>query len=188
VTAFEDFVNLELPQRAAMLTASNTGVTGDPNTSTLAKVKRAPEGAWFIDALTGSLWQKLDQNDPLSWRQRASGSGSSFTCPTGVAAGDAVYISGVGTVAAAGAGGAPTKDAIGVVSYKPSSTVAVIVQFGFVGSYSSLTPGDPVFINPSVPGKITSALPSTLGHKVQKMGHAITISAILVNVEVSVTL
>lgn len=188
MSAFEDFVNIELPQRAAMLTSANTGATGDPNASTLPKVKNAPKGTWFIDDVTGDLWQKLEQSDPTSWTLRASGSGTRFSCPTAVSAGDAVYVSGVGTVALANAGASPTHDAVGIVSYKPSSTEAIVVQLGVVGLYTGLTPGLPVFTNPTLPGKITQTVPTTLGYKVQKLGQAVSASAIIVSVEMSVTL
>ena len=73
-TLFETFVNLELPQRAVMLTDYNTsGYTGNPNSSVLAKINTAPVGTWFIDAATGDLWQKLVQTDPSSWVLRSSG-------------------------------------------------------------------------------------------------------------------
>jgi hypothetical protein len=69
MTAFEDFVNTELPQRATMLTSSNTGgFTGDPNGGGApAKVQVAPKGTWFLDDASGDLWQKLIQTTPTSW-------------------------------------------------------------------------------------------------------------------------
>lgn len=73
MSAFETFVNTELPQRAVMLTAYNTGgYTGDPRAATLDKIKFAPKGTWFIDEDTGDLWQKLVQLDPTAWVQRSS--------------------------------------------------------------------------------------------------------------------
>lgn len=73
-TAFETYIQAELPQRAVMLTNLNTsGFTGDPNTATLDKIKYAPKGTWFVDEVTGNLWQKLDQTDPHSWVNRSSG-------------------------------------------------------------------------------------------------------------------
>jgi len=72
-TSFEFFVNTELPQRAVMLTAYNTGgYTGDPRSATLDKIKYAPKGTWFIDEATGDLWQKLIQINPAAWVQRST--------------------------------------------------------------------------------------------------------------------
>jgi hypothetical protein len=75
-TAFEIFVNTELPQRAVMLTDLNTGgYVGNPNSAVLDKIKYAPKGTWFIDATSGNLWQKLEQTDPSSWVNRSTGGG-----------------------------------------------------------------------------------------------------------------
>lgn len=58
MTAFEDFVNLELPQRAVMLTFASTGYAGDPRLSVAPKINLAPIGTWFIDDNTEDVWQK----------------------------------------------------------------------------------------------------------------------------------
>ena len=49
MTAFEDFVNLELPRRSAFLTVAITGFDGDPNDAGApAILKGAPTGSWYL--------------------------------------------------------------------------------------------------------------------------------------------
>lgn len=85
MSLFEDFVSIELPQRAVMLTDANTGgYVGNPNSAVLDKIRFAPKGTWFIDALTGDLWQKLLQSDPSSWVSRGAGGSSEVAARTNI--------------------------------------------------------------------------------------------------------
>lgn len=66
MTAFEDFVNLELPRRSAFLTYEITSYDGDPNDgSAPAILQGAPKGTWFLQQ-TGSIY----------WRKRTSAADS----------------------------------------------------------------------------------------------------------------
>lgn len=66
MTAFEDFVNLELPRRSAFLTYEITSYDGDPNSgSAPAILQGAPKGTWFLQQ-TGSIY----------WRKRTSAADS----------------------------------------------------------------------------------------------------------------
>ena len=48
MTAFEDFVNTELPRRSALLTVENSGVDEDPNASTAPIITGAPVSANLV--------------------------------------------------------------------------------------------------------------------------------------------
>jgi hypothetical protein len=175
MSQFEDFVNLELPQRAVMLTSANTsGYMGDPNLSGLAKMNYAPEGTWFIDDSSGNLWQKLIQTNPTSWTNRSAGGGTS-TDPNLVAAnclapdlvGDLVYITGAmvsGRVQVTRAD--PTDRAkmpvMGMIESKASNTVCTI-RIGGMSSvgYTGLTPQGRLFVGDS--GRMVQTLPTRPG-------------------------
>lgn len=67
MSAFEDFVNLELPRRPVMLTQSITGFDGDPNTGgPPALVANAPLGSFFLRA-TGTVLYKKNSSSPGTW-------------------------------------------------------------------------------------------------------------------------
>lgn len=60
MTAFEDFVNLELPQRPVMLLSGDVGYTGDPNGGGApAILQGAPAGTFFLDESSTILWRKF---------------------------------------------------------------------------------------------------------------------------------
>jgi len=66
MTAFEDFVNLELPRRSAFLTYEITSYDGNPNSgSAPAALQGAPKGTWF-----------LQQTGTIFWRKRTSAANS----------------------------------------------------------------------------------------------------------------
>jgi hypothetical protein len=58
MTAFEDFVNTELPRRSTMI--RGTSATGNPNDSVLPEVNNAPFGSWYLqdDTVPKILFQK----------------------------------------------------------------------------------------------------------------------------------
>lgn len=57
--AYEDFVNLELPRRSALLTYEITGYDGDPNdVSAPAILNFAPVGTWFFENTQKLYWRK----------------------------------------------------------------------------------------------------------------------------------
>jgi hypothetical protein len=59
MTAFEDFVSIELPQRPVLIKGA-TDATGDPNTSVIPKVVNAPMGTYYLqdDVDPKQLWQR----------------------------------------------------------------------------------------------------------------------------------
>lgn len=72
MTAFEDFVNLELPRRSAHLTKTITDWDADPNDGGApAVVKNAPLGAWFREETAGVWWRKTEG----VWEAAGGGSG-----------------------------------------------------------------------------------------------------------------
>ena len=72
MSAFEDFVNLELPRRAALLTVAITGFDGDPNVGPPAIISGAPVGTYYQQETPVTLWRK--QPD-LSWKDEDAGGG-----------------------------------------------------------------------------------------------------------------
>ena len=60
MTAFEDFVNLELPRRPVMLTVANTGYDADPNAGGAPDtLKLAPIGSFYLQETPVTIYQKL---------------------------------------------------------------------------------------------------------------------------------
>lgn len=81
MTAFTDYVNLELPKRTVLFTQLNTGYAGDPNVSVHPGINGAPQGSLFIDS-TGPRYKfyvKQQQFVSASWEEIGSGSGLDFT-------------------------------------------------------------------------------------------------------------
>lgn len=104
MTAFEDFVNAELPKRTVMLTLANTGASGDPNlVVSNPQVNDAPIGTFFKDDLTNDLWNKDGPGatewspsdlvfDPNAIHVNAAGEVSGLTLKATPAAGDHVLL------------------------------------------------------------------------------------------------
>jgi len=66
---FESFITTELPLRPALLTETLTGETGNPNSVVgNVLVNNATIGTFFLDAVSGDLWQKLDITS-TSWEK-----------------------------------------------------------------------------------------------------------------------
>jgi len=74
MTAFEDFVNLELPRRRTLLTLGNTGgYDGDPNdVAAPAIIQGAPLGTWFRENTAGIWWTKTE----TVWEETGAGGAS----------------------------------------------------------------------------------------------------------------
>lgn len=68
MTAFEDFVNLELPKRPVM-TKGAIDATGDPNVSILPQVTGAPIGTFYLqdDVTPRQLWQRIEPPPSGTW-------------------------------------------------------------------------------------------------------------------------
>lgn len=75
MTAFEDFLQLELPRRSALLTLGITGYDGDPNDGGAPSIiQNAPFGTWFREETLARWWRKTE----TVWEQQNVGGG-----PTG---------------------------------------------------------------------------------------------------------
>jgi hypothetical protein len=196
-TPFENFLNLEIPQRAVMLTGDNTeGYVGDPNYSLLNKINYSPKGTWFIDEATGTLWQKLVQSDPLSWTNRSVGGGSSVdpnltnaNCLASDIVGDLVYVTGniVGgriQVTEIDNTDSAKMPVFGMIETKASSTVCTVRTGGTsAGIYSGLVPQRRLFAGDN--GRLVQTVPArpSSGKKlVQPMGIATSSSVIFLRI------
>jgi len=71
MTAFEDFVNTELPQRPVLIKGA-TEATGDPRLSALPKVQGAPIGTLYLQYGTVDKWERTGP-DAADWIKRPSG-------------------------------------------------------------------------------------------------------------------
>ena len=82
MSAFENFVSLELPKRPAMLTLGNTGYDNDPNGgSAPGVIQNSPQGTLFFRT-TGNLLYVKDAAAAGTWALVGTGS----SCTTGVLA------------------------------------------------------------------------------------------------------
>lgn len=76
MSAFENFVNLELPKRPVMLSLANTGYDNDPNGGGApAVVQNSPQGTFFFRT-TGNLVYIKNTSSPGSWAAVGSGGGT----------------------------------------------------------------------------------------------------------------
>jgi hypothetical protein len=71
MSAFEDFVNLELPRRSAFLTKVITGHDANPNTAPPAILSGAPLGSWFREETAAKWWRKTE----ATWEEQNVGGG-----------------------------------------------------------------------------------------------------------------
>jgi hypothetical protein len=76
--AFEDFVNLELPRRSALLTKAITSYDADPNLGGApAIIQGAPLGTWFYEE-TANKWWRRKGAAPTTWSDQTSGGAAGF--------------------------------------------------------------------------------------------------------------
>ncbi len=108
--------------------------------------------------------------------------GEIYNCPAGVAVLDVVYISNPSEVDQAIANNSAKKFAIGIVTEKPSSTVARVLTTGKIVGFSGLTAGSPVFLSDSVLGGVTQVPPSGSGKWLQVLGMAADANALSLQV------
>jgi|GEM_PF-6186150 len=81
MSAFESFVNLELPRRSPHLTVEIVSYDDDPNlVGAPADLKNAPKGTWYMRETPDVIW----------YRKEVSGAGgaTSWVIPGGTGAGD----------------------------------------------------------------------------------------------------
>lgn len=75
MSAFEDFVNLELPKRPPMLTPANTGFDGDPNGGGVPGViANSPQGTFYFRT-TGEILYLKESSTPGTWTTVGTGGG-----------------------------------------------------------------------------------------------------------------
>lgn len=108
--------------------------------------------------------------------------GEIYNCPAGVSVLDVVYVSSPNEVDQAVANDPAKKFAIGIVTEKPSSTVARVLTVGKILGFSGLTAGIPVFLSDSVAGGITQSPPSGSGKWLQILGMAADANALSLQV------
>lgn len=197
MTAFESFVNLELPRRSAHLTVGIAGYDGDPNdVGAPAILKNSPQGTWYQRETPAIVWYRKQIGGAIgstSWTVPA-GSGSTTldfeaNCPSGAAVGDAVYVTGakvggVTQVATVDITDYNKMPAIGVITAKTIATDCTVQYAGEVTIYSGLTSGRVYMIDQN--GEPTAALP-TVGsdHYVQRIGVATSTDSLLLQVNTS---
>ena len=190
MSAFEDFVNLELPRRPVLLTPEIAGYDGDPNDSGApAIVKYAPRGSFYIQSAVDSpLWRK-GGSAVATWTSDYGGTGNgadpvTFTasCPSDLAVGSIVRMNGDLIVASADCADASGVPAVGIVTSKPTSASAIVQCTGVAPTAFPVAPGTTYFVGRN--GALSGALPATTtGTKLylQLVGVAIGANLILLN-------
>jgi hypothetical protein len=79
MSAFTDFVTIELPLRPVLLTSGNTGYDGDPNDGGVPPVlSNSPLGTLYLRASTGVLYQKQSAT-PGTWLMVGGGGGTGLS-------------------------------------------------------------------------------------------------------------
>lgn len=75
MSAFEDFVTLELPKRPTMLTTANTGYDNNPNLGGApAVISGSPTGTFYLRA-TGNVLYKKNSSSAGTWEVVGAGGG-----------------------------------------------------------------------------------------------------------------
>lgn len=97
--------------------------------------------------------------------------GDTYTCDSGIAVRDAVYLSSDDTVAKADADDETKQPLIGFVVSKPTSTSCIVKYSGELGGFTGLTIGVNQYLS-ETPGEITTTAPTASGSIVQKVGFA----------------
>jgi hypothetical protein len=195
MSAFELFVNTELPRRSAHLTVGIAGYDGDPNDGGAPSIlKNSPQGTWYQRETPAVVWYRKEIGGiggATSWVVPSGGGGAtqSFAadCPSGVAVGDAVHVTGakvggVAQVATCDITSLSAMPAVGVVTAKPTSTDCTVQFGGEVAVYSGLTPGKTYMVDQN--GEPTATLP-TVGsdHYVQRIGIATSTDSMLLLID-----
>lgn len=72
-----------------------------------------------------------------------------YTCASGRAVGDPVYVSAANTVALASSTSSTTSKIIGFIAYKPTTTTCYLSHFYYKSGLTGLTAGNPVYLDAS---------------------------------------
>lgn len=110
-----------------------------------------------------------------------------FEVPSYVAVLDLVYATGNYTADWADNSVPGACPIIGAVVSKPSTTIAVVAFFGVIEGYTGLVAGTDMFVG-NDGGIIAPPLPSTVGIVIQKVGQAISDTALLLDPEQPIAL
>lgn len=87
MSAFEDFVNLELPRRSAFLTVAIAGFDGDPNDVGAPDIlKNAPVGTWYLQETGGPIEHRKLTASATGWVASAGGGVTIFATEIGLLA------------------------------------------------------------------------------------------------------
>ena len=114
----------------------------------------------------------------------ASGDFPVFTCDSGVALRDAVYVDSGGVIQKASADTVATTPCVGIVSVKPTPTTCIIEHTGVVDGFSGLTPNNLLYLAATA-GGVTHTAPSGSADVIQRLGLAMTASRMLVSVDLT---
>lgn len=109
-------------------------------------------------------------------------SNSTFTCPSGVAVRDVVYLTGSLAVDQADASAEATVPVIGFVKTKPTATTCTLQYYGELDGFVGLTPGAKYYLS-LTPGGITTTAPSGSTEVVQQVGIALSSTILLVKAD-----
>jgi hypothetical protein len=110
-----------------------------------------------------------------------------YSATVDVAVRDMVYISGSYAVDRADNSVPGRAPIIGAAIAKPTSTSAIVTYFGVIDGYSGLTAGADIFLGTNG-GIIEPPLPTTLGLVMQKVGQALSDTALLLDPEQPIAL
>lgn len=199
MSAFESFVNLELPRRSAHLTVGIAGYDGDPNdVAAPAILKNSPQGTWYLRETPAKVWYRKEiggVGGATSWVVPGGSGSASFTfaanCPSGATVGDAVYVTGakvggVAQVATCDITSLSAMPAIGIITAKTIATDCTVQFAGEVGIYSGLTAGTMYMVDTD--GTPTSTLPTSgSDHYIQRLGVATNTDSMLLLLSPSLT-
>jgi hypothetical protein len=144
-----------------------------PNTGNQGKIYTKDNGAGvtelFYRASDGTIYQLT----PTGQASSTSVQGATvYTCPSGLAVGDAVQITGADAVDEADASVPADRPVIGFVQAKPTATTCILHYYGDLGVFSGLTVGATYYLSDTTPGAITTTAPTTVGSIVQEVGFA----------------
>lgn len=98
---------------------------------------------WFLKPVQDELLALIAGSVASSQYRRT------YTCASGRAVGDPVYVSAANTVALASSTSLTTSRVVGFISYKPTTTTCYITHFYYKSGLSGLTAGNRVYLDAS---------------------------------------
>lgn len=114
----------------------------------------------------------VDVTDPANPIISLSGVDIDYECDTSVNVNDVVAQSNIDLVIRAVATQPLSGRVVGIVIGKSSPTTCKVRIIGPAPGFTNLIPGSQYYLSPSVPGAITGAIPTTIGHVVYRVGFA----------------